>query len=144
MGGAGEGDSNLIGYAHDVTARAALDLAFGVDLDRRAALEPIEQAWPTPINAPRERGRCRRLPPVQRHGAQFAEIGDAYTRRAARCSRVRLAWLPVISGRVPFEGRLFDERHSELDGTNCIYELTRSDLDHDVLLAVDHANVLLA
>ncbi len=34
--------------------------------------------------------------------------------------------------------------HSELDGTNCIYELTRSDLDHDVLLAVDHANVLLA
>jgi hypothetical protein len=39
MGGAGEGGSNLIGYAHDVTARAALDLAFGIDLDRRAALE---------------------------------------------------------------------------------------------------------
>src|SRR5216684_2430179 len=90
MGGAGEGDSNLIGYAHDVTARAALDLAFGVDLDRRAALEPIEQAWPTPINAPRERGRCRRLPPFQRHGAQFAEIGDAYTeaRRALLASQV--------------------------------------------------------
>src|SRR5712671_6344461 len=60
MGGAGEGGSNIIGDAHDVTARAALDLAFGVDLDRRAALEPIEQAWPTPINAPRERGEVRR------------------------------------------------------------------------------------